>query len=133
MEEGKEKKMRKTIMTLAVLVGMGVAQEYDRVFDGRRNEPYRIGIMTEDNNKDGKLDTVVGFYDFNKNGKPDVEARYLITKVVNDSTYDTDARAYAVMLDNDEDGTCDEIYLDKDGNGTLETKLVANKEREIRT
>lgn len=87
-------------------------------FSASQNQDYvtKQGYWAENN-------SVVVEYDFDKNGKTDVYGIFKVMKKERDS-YITSDYASIVMLDEDEDGIVDIIYVDSDNNGSLETKLI---------
>lgn len=91
-------------------------------------EDYHKYCMTyalADLNEDSIYDVVVVDYDLNNNSKRDVRGLYLITgkeKLDNkDILYRTKSNACMIILDSDEDGKDDELLIDKDLNGDLDS------------
>lgn len=71
---------------------------------------------------DGSADAVAAYYDLNKNGKPDAIGFFAIDYQYENTVY-TKPYASIVFIDKNEDGNLDYALIDKDNNGTLETKI----------
>ncbi len=113
--------IKKIILLLSIPTIIATAQEgIQRIFSAIEKEEYLLGeYMIVDEDNDGTLDVMVGFYDFNRNRKIDGIAFYKILEQVGINKYKVKDVAYAVGFDSNEDGKPDEIYIDREGDGIL--------------
>lgn len=100
-------------------------------FDGNLMEPYRVGeFMPIDEDRNNIPDHLMGVYDLNRNGVPDVGAWFHVNSYVykdGNQLYDLNKFAERVVFDYNEDGKIDAWYSDTTGTGNLERMVLDKK------
>lgn len=118
-----------TLLVAGILTGLQDRLPEDKIFRGKDFAKYVVDWAPIDRNKDGIPDNIIARYDGSGNGKPDVYAMFPIRYIdaVNRKFSIIDS-ATALGIDSDENGKMDELWMDTDGNYTLDSRELIGEE-----
>ena len=96
----------------------------NQVFLSEQYKSKLMGYNAIDLDNDGNYEFIAAKYDLNKDGKKDLLALYRVTRRKPNGNVMTKESAYALFIYKENKSVPDYILYDKDGNGTLESKVT---------
>ena len=114
------------LLSAAILTGcsgLGYSQRFDyeyRVFNSDKNERYlkEIRIL---NSKDNLSKVARCEYDIDQNGKVETHAFYKVNRIEGSKFY-INKNAHFLLVDENQDGLFDYVFIDSDRNGVLDKR-----------